>query len=183
MTNPKAGQPEFQPDAEMFVCMDPTGCYHVSWNAEQHKAKMAQVGAAHGARYVRAGQPYMVEQRARIEELAEKLVQPSGDDFTDLRVRDAAAEEILSLQSQLEAAEKAKAEAIELASSISLKYAAAAEIVAAKSDAKLTAEAERDAMREALDHAERYATSLGATRDHPLRVTIRKALQPQEASQ
>lgn len=105
MTNPKAGQPEFQPDAEMFVCMDPTGCYHVSWNAEQHKAKMAQVGAAHGARYVRAGQPYMVEQRARIEELAEKLVQPSGDDFTDLRVRDAAAEEILSLQSQLEAAE------------------------------------------------------------------------------
>jgi hypothetical protein len=42
----------FQPDPEMFVCMDSTGCYHVSWNAKQHQAKMAQVRAEHGARYV-----------------------------------------------------------------------------------------------------------------------------------
>lgn len=48
---------EFRPDPEMFVCMDPTGCYHVSWNEEQHRAKAAQVAAIGEARYVMAGAP------------------------------------------------------------------------------------------------------------------------------
>lgn len=53
-TNPKAGQPDFRPDAEMFVCMDPTGCYHVSWNEPDHLGRMALLGATEEARYVRA---------------------------------------------------------------------------------------------------------------------------------
>jgi hypothetical protein len=42
----------FQPDPEMFVCMDSTGCYHVSWSPEEHQAKMSHLRAKHEARYV-----------------------------------------------------------------------------------------------------------------------------------
>lgn len=44
--------PTFKPQSYMFVCMDPTGCYHVSWDVEQHRAKMDKVGAIDEARYV-----------------------------------------------------------------------------------------------------------------------------------
>lgn len=45
---------EFKPDPEMFVCMDKTGCYHVSWGEERHRAMMQTVGADNEARYVLA---------------------------------------------------------------------------------------------------------------------------------
>lgn len=45
---------EFKPDAEMFVCMDETGCYQVSWNAVDHAGMMAVTKSLHEARYVRA---------------------------------------------------------------------------------------------------------------------------------
>lgn len=70
---------EFDPAPEMFVCMDPTGCYHVSWTEQQHKEKMEQVGAEHEARYVT---------EARLSEAVEvlKLIasRPSMNALTDI---------------------------------------------------------------------------------------------------
>jgi hypothetical protein len=62
----------FQPDPEMFVCMDSTGCYHVSWNAEEHQAKMSHLRAKHEARYVmvapdQAGEMEVVARATRFD--------------------------------------------------------------------------------------------------------------------
>lgn len=48
---------EFNPTPEMFVCMDQTGGYHVSWTIEQHRQTMAKVSATHEQRYEKAAIP------------------------------------------------------------------------------------------------------------------------------
>lgn len=42
---------KFDPPNEMFVCMDKTGCYHVSWDETQHRGKMAALGISDERRY------------------------------------------------------------------------------------------------------------------------------------
>lgn len=42
---------DFRIASELFICMDPLGCYYVSWSEGEHRQQMTSTGATHEARY------------------------------------------------------------------------------------------------------------------------------------